>query len=278
MSKTNILSLKEMEYIRFYMGDPEIVNSGRWKGGPKAYNTINALLHSGIQNEIDKIHEGRVLEIEDIDHLKSYIDLSISIYHSAEKYGNELSEKAGITYRVDRESTMSEIKGKDFIEGFYSTCKWGFLEQYAHIKEKVALIKIVRDETVPFLDFEELFEEYYAKPEEAEVLIPFRTKIEKLEQEELSKEEMEKYTDMNGSPPFAKYTLYLSKYLPDKEDQFTSNVLEEIYKEITSAETIKRVQDCLYELSKTKSLNELNLEFYVKWKEKLQHYIYQKIV
>ena len=61
----NNLTTYELDCIRFYMGDPEIVNRGDFRGGPKAYNTINAFLHDGIQNEIDKVSEGKMIEIYD---------------------------------------------------------------------------------------------------------------------------------------------------------------------------------------------------------------------
>ena len=72
------LTRHELNCIRFYMGDEKIVNSGYFKGGPKAYNTINALLHDGIWDEVDKLKEGKVIELYDVEHLKSYLDLIIS--------------------------------------------------------------------------------------------------------------------------------------------------------------------------------------------------------
>ncbi len=280
MHTQSLITQKEMDYIRFYMGDPEVVKRGDLKGGPKAYNTINALLHSGIQNEIDKVREGRVLEIEDSNHIKSYIELCISIYCAMKKYRKEKSQsKEYITYRVDRESMMQEIKGKTWIEGFYSTCKKGFLEEYAHIKENVALIEIHRDESVPYLDFEDLFEGHYAKPEEAEVLIPFGTAIRKMEEVELSDEEKEKYTDMNGNPPCAKYTLFLAGEKCEALIRFSevSEKKEIRLEEIISDENVKHVQKCLKMLMEMQELDENDLEFYVAWKGKLQSYIYRKI-
>ncbi len=280
MQKQSLITQKEMDYIQFYMGDPKVVSRGNLKGGPKAYNTINALLHSGIQNEIDKVREGRILELEDAKHIESYIELCIAIYSAMEKYRVKMCQSGvSITYRVDRESMMQEIKGKTWIEGFYSTCKKGFLEEYAHIKENVALIEIHRDESVPYLDFEDLFEGYYAKPEEAEVLIPFGTAIRKLEDVELSDEEKEKYTDMNGNPPCAKYRLFLTGEKCEALTHFgeVSEKKEIRLEKIISDENVKHVQKCLKTLMAMQELEENDLAFYVTWKEKLQNYIYRKI-
>ena len=69
-----------LDCIRFYMGDPSVLD--KFRGGCKAYNTINVLLHSGIQNELDLLNEGRIVEIYDLDHLKQYMDVIVSIYQS----------------------------------------------------------------------------------------------------------------------------------------------------------------------------------------------------
>ncbi len=291
MKEDSKITQEELDSIRFYMGDPEIVNRMDFKGGPKAYNTINAFLHSGIQNEIDKVREGRILEIENGEHVREYIQLCVNIHSAMEKYQAEKQgmveantdevccangvscangQKEFITYRVDRESMMQELKGKAFIEGFYSTCKYGFLEEYAHIKENVALIEIRRDETVPYLDFEDLFKGYYAKPEEAEVLIPFGTKIQSLEKAELSEDEKRRYTDINGNPPCGKYVLKLTGKGESVEDvcKIQKVDMEVLLKEVTSEENVKRVQWCLKELMDTQSLTEEDLAFYSGWKER----------
>ena len=64
----------ELDCIRFYMGDPEIVARGDFLGGPKAYNTINALLHEGIVNELDKIADGKPIEVLNQKHLKQIMN------------------------------------------------------------------------------------------------------------------------------------------------------------------------------------------------------------
>ncbi len=275
------ITQKELDAIRFYMGDPEIVNRGDFRGGPKAFNTINALLHSGIQNELDKIREGRVLEIEDAAHVKNYIELCLSVFAAMEKYRQQKrgTEKRLVTYRVDRESMVRELQGKEVIEGFYSTCKYGFLESYAHIKENVALIEIRRGESVPYLDFEELFEGGYAKPEEAEILIPFGMRIKSLETVKLSEDEKARYTDIKGNPPCAKYVLSLTdtehgmrRGSFDRDSQET-RLLQEILQE----ENVKRVRKCLRELMRTQGLNQADMEFYAAWKENLKTYIKREL-
>ena len=53
---------EEINAIKFYLGDKEIVNKNVYRGGGKAYQTINALLNYGVRNEMDKALEGKVVE------------------------------------------------------------------------------------------------------------------------------------------------------------------------------------------------------------------------
>ena len=66
---------EEIDAIKFYLGDEEIVHKNVYRGGGEAYQTINALLNYGVRNEMDKALEGKVVEIYDVQHLKSYLEL-----------------------------------------------------------------------------------------------------------------------------------------------------------------------------------------------------------
>ena len=74
-----MLSKQQLDSIRFYMGDPEIVNCKEMQGGLKAYNTMNALLSYDLHDEVDKVKEGRILELHNVQHLKQYIQQYVDI-------------------------------------------------------------------------------------------------------------------------------------------------------------------------------------------------------
>lgn len=262
----NNLTQYESDCIRFYMGDSEFVKRGVFKGGVHAYNTINALLHYGIQNELDLIQEGRDFDIEDQEHLKSYIELIISIYNAMVKYASSTKLNQTVTYRIDRYSTIESMREKHFIEGFFSTCKYGYLKEYAKKKVNVVLLEIHRKKEIPFLDFEDIFKEYYAKPEEAEVLLPFQLHVDSIEEVELSNDECELF-DLNGNKPAGKYRIYLGCHSFDYESS------ESIYDEITSDETIQRIKKCFIDLKENQKLNENDHKFYTKWKQEFISYI-----
>ncbi len=327
----------ELDCIRFYMGDPEIVNRGDFRGGPKAYNTINALLHDGIQNELDKIRDKKPIEILDGEHLRNYVDLIGTIYGAMQKRvscGAKLCEDASCrevlcedtscrevlcedvsyrevlcedvscrdvlcenlscrdtnvltTYRVDRLSEIAPLQQKRRIEGFYSTCKRGYLSEYANTKTNVVLLEITRDADVPYLDFEELFEGYYAKPQEAEILLSFDARVTAVEEMELTDEERALYRDADGQEPRGKYRVLLSKNVElcaensndlCKKDKFEGVALElasepVTWAELSSKETIVRIQKCFLELRRYRTLTAKDLEFYTNWKQKLKVYI-----
>ena len=263
------LTLHELNCIRFYMGDEKIVNSGYFKGGPKAYNTINALLHDGIWDEIDKLKEGKTIEIYDAEHLKSYLDLIINIGIAMHKYLN-CDNHHLITYRIDRLSAIQEIKKRMRIEGFYSTCKYGYLDDYAHTKADIILLEVVRDNKLPYLDFEELFKDNYAKKEEAEILIPFNTKVERIEELALTESEELRYYDMYHQKPKGKYRLILSSN--DYGD------IENVdYNELIKADNIEKLIACIKELEQSHNLSDENKSYYLWYKETLRKYVLNKI-
>ena len=275
MNPKSEITKTELECIRFYMGDSEIVNKGIFKGGLKAYNTINALLHLGEGNEIEKIAEGKEIKLEDTDHVKSYIYLIVHILFAMEKYknANKNENRKLITYRIDRASAVDHMKHNKFVQGFYSTCKWGFLEEYAHSKENIILLEIHRDENVPYLDFEKIFESFYAKPQEAEILLPFHTRIKSVNEIQMSNEEKEKYVDKNGNPPIGKYAVTLVSGYNDEDTDASYSDIQDVYNEITSEETVAYIKKCINILMKKEVLSDEDKKFYCEWKKKFHSYV-----
>lgn len=259
------LTTYELDCIRFYMGDPEIVERGDFIGGPKAYNTINALLHNGITNELDKISEGKPIEILNVSHLRQTVSLIKAIDSAMNKLVSLPSTSPLITYRADRISEIEAIKETHKIEGFYSTCKYGFLPEYANTKQNVLLLEIQRDSNVPFLDFELLFQDLYAKPQESEILLPFDTIVKSIKQQPLTEEENKLYHDMHGNKPCAKYRIILEKR---KFESTFHNTIP--FDKLTSQENASRISHCLQTLTRYQTLNPNDLEFYLNWKTQLK--------
>lgn len=299
MNQQEVFTGQELLAIRFYMGDAAVAGSGLFKGGPQAYNTINALMHPGASNEKDKAGEGRVIMLEDASHLKSYLELILDIYRAMEKYrkfclcqtaGRAIGQRAGddsgssgqqmelsgrsghlLTYRVDRLTSLQRFEADNHrVAGFFSTCKRGFLPEYAHNKAKVAMMEVERDETVPFLDFEDIFEDCYAKPEEAEILLPFGMVIQQMEALPVTQQEAEQFTDINGRPPAGKWRLHLTM---GRMPKLSETELRVLYEAVNDEKTIKMIIGCMEKLTARTVLTAEEEAFYSSWKRQLQRYI-----
>ncbi len=266
---THMIDDSMLDCIRFYMGDPEIVRRGDFRGGPKAHNTINALLNHGIRNELDKLREGRTIEIYDRAHLVQYLNV-IAAIDRAMRCTDSPSVQT-VAWRVDRLSAVRMLTEQGKTEGFYSTCKRGFLPDYAHTKADVALLEIVRAPEVPCLDFELLFGADYAKPEEAEILLPFGAVVRQAEELPLTPVEREQFTDLHGQPPKGKYRLYLG--MSQAEAVYESP--DALWHEITAEDTVQQVKHCLTLLRNTGALPSVELTFYCGWKDKIRRYFQQ---
>ena len=263
------LTPAEDEAIRFYMGDPAIVKDGSYRGGPEAYNTINALLHPGCDNEMDKAAEGRTIELFDRAHLQSYLKLIRLITGAMERYRRACindPDHLHPAYRIDRASSLRRYEADGVIYGFFSACREGFLPQYAKKKEQIVLLKVERDDQLPYLDFARLFGGLYAKPEEAEILMPYGAKILSVEPMPLSEEDKHIYADRSGNPPCGKYKMLLTKG-PDRViDEGYRNNLEEA---VTDKQTVARIAFLMQKLTNRQELTAAEIRDYNEWKRQV---------
>lgn len=262
------ITKRQLDAIRFYMGDSEMVESGIYQGGPKAYNTINALLHYGMEDEKEKIRDGKPIELIDDKHLKQYIEMIGDIRKAMEIYRDSHQEDDVKlrSYRIDRISAVERFQKDRRIYGYFSTCKWGFLPEYAHTKSDIVMLEVERDEDVPYLDFSELFREFYAKPEEAEILLPYGAVVTELKEIPLTSEECRMYCDMNGNPPRGKWRLHVSC---DKSDAEIGCGKENCDWLLTEKQIVEQISRCMRRLSEHRELSEEEERFYCEWKRKL---------
>ena len=263
------ITKRQLDAIRFYMGDPEIVESGIYQGGPKAYNTINALLHYGMDDEKEKIRDGKPIELIDDKHLKQYIELIRDIRKAMEIYRDQHLKDNDVklrSYRIDRISAVERFRKDPRIYGYFSTCKWGFLPEYAHTKSDIVMLEVERDEDVPYLDFSELFREFYAKPEEAEILLPYGAVVTELKEIPLTPEECRLYYDMNGNPPRGKWRLHVSCDKSEAENGYGG---ENCDWPLTDKKIVEQISRCMRKLSEHRELSEAEEQFYCEWKRKL---------
>lgn len=261
----------ELDCIRFYMGDPEIAGNNGFRGGVQAYNTINALLHEGIQNELDKMKDGKPIEILDAQHLETYVSVIASIYLTMEKQSPKYRGTELRTYRVDRFSEIAAMQERKRIEGFCSTCKCGYLKAYASTKTDIVLMEIEREYTMPYLDFEDVFGKGYIKSGESEVLLPFDAKVKKIEERPMMSIEKQCLLDANQQPPKGKFRIFLEAGTLDIGE--ITGGENRIYE----GDVLEHVQDCLRKMSAAGRLEAEDLQFYTDWKKQVKNHIIERI-
>lgn len=263
--------------LRFYLGDPQTAADGPYRGGPQAYNTINALLHPGFANEQDKAREGRTVHLEDAQQLDSYLRLCTFIFSAMNKFRHQHAGEAPTGWRVDRLSSLQRfLQDGRRIAGFFSCSSRGWMSSYAHVKKQAVLLEAVPDAAAPYVDIAALLKDFYAKPEEAEILFPAGTAIAAVQELPLTAQEKALYTDMDGQPPVGRYRLQLTagEYpaVPDAE-------LAEIHGRILSAQPqASAVMDAVMN---GRMPDRRQAAFYEEWKADIRRYIggvYHKIL
>lgn len=145
-----------------------------------SYATINALLYEGLQNELAKKSEGKIIFLEDEQTLKKYFEIIMLMYSAMyKKFKMEPFRSTIRTKRVDRISTFEEYSNKKMISSNLSTTKSDFLMDYAKTKKSPILLELELLPDVLYADMGEILGTSYEKADEAEVLIaPFTQIVE----------------------------------------------------------------------------------------------------
>ncbi len=217
----------EKKALRFYIGD--VSGSDKFYGDPKAYVTINSLFFPGISTEMLRAAEGKPLNPEIPADMPRLLDFFGNLFSAFGK----CSVGAEETWRVERYSDYLLMADAGSTVSLTSTSKAGFLGSYRD-RIGISLIRFSLTEGSPAIDVAgEL--DFYAKPEESEVLLP---PFMRLELSELPVTERElSVTDSQNQPPMiyckAIYTGEMADYdgieCPlVKDGSYAVNVLRKI--------------------------------------------------
>lgn len=256
--------------LRFYLGDPAVAADGPYRGGPQAYNTINALLHPGFSNEMDKAAEGRQVVLEDAQQMESFLHLTVLIFSAMEKYRRQQKGRGNAAgWRVDRLSSLQQfVQDEGRIAGFFSCSREGLMPAYAHIKKNIVLLEVLAEEDAPYVDIADLLQSFYAKPEEAEVLFPPGTVICSMQALPISPREQEEYADLDGKPPAGKYRLHLARgtypAVPEEE-------LEQLLHDIAAQEG--KAAQIMADIMRGRRPKPEDAVFYGEWKTEIRRYV-----
>ncbi len=183
---------KEIQAVRYYIGDVQNFPEDGFWNDPKAYCLLNALFFPALFSENARIQEGKILNPEILADIPRLTEFFKNLFSAFRK-----SEQSYFTYRVERYSDFMMMKQNHRTISFTSTSKAGFLKAYQD-RKGIALLKFQIPENTPCIDMQKFFQNY-AKPEEAEVLLPPWLKLQ-FEDLELTDSEKQ-ILDADGNPP-----------------------------------------------------------------------------
>lgn len=181
----------EKKALRFYIGD--VSGSDKFYGDPKAYVTINSLFFPGISTEMLRAAEGKPLNPEIPADMPRLLDFFGNLFSAFGK----CSVGAAETWRVERYSDYLLMADTGATVSLTSTSKAGFLGSYRD-RLGISLMRFSLAEGSPAIDVADVLD-FYAKPEEAEILLPPFMNLE-LKSLPMTERELS-VTDSQNQPP-----------------------------------------------------------------------------
>lgn len=188
----SILNKNEEQSLKFYIGD--VSGNDPFYGDPKAYVTLNSLFFPDIVSESARAAEGKRLNpaiVSDIPRLLNFFDGLFSAF------GKARLKKEYTVFRVERAVDFELCRALKKTISMTSTSTAGFLDSYRD-RKGIALMRFRLPVSCRCINVAETLD-FYAKPDEAEILIsPFMG----LDITEVSMSDKEKkITDRDGDPP-----------------------------------------------------------------------------
>ncbi|MBR6070737.1 MAG: hypothetical protein IKP78_09130 [Ruminococcus sp.] len=159
------LTPREKAALRYYIGD--VSGTDPFHSDPKAYVVLNSLFFAGTAAERARAAEGKRLNpaiLADTDRLTELFAGLFSAFRRC------TAEKELRTFRVERWSDYALCKAAGATLSLTSTSTAGFLSEYRD-RLGIALMRFTLPKGTPCIDVAAALD-FYAKPEEAEVLLP----------------------------------------------------------------------------------------------------------
>lgn len=275
----NEINRLEKNSILYYQGggpdialSPENSNLREFYNVENSYIVINALLMPGISNEKARlIEEGKKVAPSMFQHMDELVKVYCRLYSAMCKYTYLYEhEDKYHTYRADRMNTL-EYLNQDQMYSFMSTNNCNNKNKDFHGKDGILLLEVEAQGNIEHVDVNAVLEKESKYPHEQEILFAPFALLDKVPLE-MTEAEM-RYRDIHGNPPEAKYLLHLrlSSIIPCEEDM--EEELEELYQEVTAADSMKVVRQVWEIFMSGKEPEEDTTQYYINWKEKLQTYL-----
>lgn len=276
-----MITLEEIDAIRFYQGDIRKRNTygkimdeenteGFW-GTKSAYQTMNCLMFSGIDNEKERIREKKAaLNPELLTQPENIIAVFDNIYRAMCK-STAMTEKSGkrIVYRTDRGVSAEALK-EGYTISFTSTSKINKPEDHFKEKSELTLLELVVPDEIPQLDYERILGKDNLYPEQREILLPPFLKISLVEAE-LTEEER-KYLDADAKPPKGKY-LVIVEGIPEQNDEKNTDCF--LAAEPLTEERNQKAASFLDKLCHGQEVTDQESRAYCQWKNDFRRSVWE---
>ena len=155
----------EKNALQYYIGD--VSGTDPFWSDPKAYVVLNTLFFNGTETEQARAAEGKFLNpaiLKDEHRLTDLLSALFSAFHKCS------TDKELHTFRVERWSDYLPCRSSGRTISFMSTSTAGFLSNYRD-RLGIALMKFTLHPGTPCIDIANALD-FYAKPDEAEILLP----------------------------------------------------------------------------------------------------------
>lgn len=243
------LTQEEIQAVKFYIGDCTGYEQHPFWGESRAYLVLNSLFFDGIRTEQARVAEGKFLNPEivaDPERLENLLRTLLSAFRKSWNTENFT------TYRVERFSDYQAMKCASRTISFTSTSLNYFLKAYQD-RTGIALMRFEIPAHTPCIHMQEFLQDY-AKPEEAEILLPPFLNLH-FEEIPVSDDE-KKILDSEKNPPVCSCVVTVQELkLPDnpKNPGIKVKDLKKIYSAL----------NCQNEISQEE------IKFYTEWKKSL---------
>lgn len=211
-----------------------------------------------------------------LNNMNELLDVYCNLYSAICKYTYLIKKRTAYTYRDDRRYTYLHMKTHKFNESFLSAT----LNEKKQVnlfqeKEDLTFFEFKVDQSIEYLDINEVLGEMSKYPDEREILFPPFMNLE-LKRMELTPDERI-MRGIRNKPPYGKYLVVFkdSKISPTVLTEKIRDELTELRKMILDPSSIENAK-AVWEQVRRNNYNVKNIDnikYYLEWKKNLQLYI-----
>ena len=269
-------TVSELKSLYFYQGSvPEKIlceepETRSFYNVSDAYNVLNVLLFPGIENEVVRFKEKKIMNDVLLNNMEELLRVYCNIYSAMCKYTYyEEKRKSLVGKRADRMDSLRVLQ-KGETGSFFSTTTKENVDKYFCRKKGLVLLDVVSQGAVEHIELNTVLKGNKYSEEKEILYAPFLSV--KIERTELDDSERD-LRDYDGNPAEGKYKVYLGETQKSKEPDKDELTSEKLYKHITDEKEIANAQLIWDKLKKGEEVEKQYTDKYSEWKEDIRNYL-----